>query len=258
MLTQLFAPQHKNSSNKHKERFECVGCTSEFDLYSSMFQHLESGKCDSNITGSDLKLHINNIYRGNTEDEALHLDYQCPYLGCKKKFAHMSLLFQHLEDRECSLRGWQYHTSLKKRLLEPLEELILAPLRCTKCDEYFGVDERDEHIRDEHDSLFCFICNQHFSSRAELGLHIRHKIQDPGGQGPEDRRCDSCTDEPELYRGEGKFYHHMWTAHICCAVCALDFDTKEDLVEHDMEVHFKCHVCSDISIDPLTLKRVSV
>ncbi|RFN42706.1 hypothetical protein FIE12Z_12745 [Fusarium flagelliforme] len=179
---------------------------------------------------------------------------KCPYLGCKEKFSRMSLLFQHLENRECSLRGWEDRTSLKERLLEPLEEAILAPLRCTKCDEYFGVNGRDEHIRDEHDSLFCFICNRHFSSRKELGLHIRYYIQ-YHGQGPEDRRCESCTKGPRLYKGEGKFYDHMWTAHNSCAVCARNFDTKEDLIEHDKEVHFKCHVCSDISEDASALKR---
>ncbi|KAH7196534.1 uncharacterized protein B0J16DRAFT_1356 [Fusarium flagelliforme] len=92
------------SSNKHKGRFECVGCTSEFELYSSMFHHLEFRKCDSEIRARDLNLHIRNIYRQNINDDAMHLNLQCPYLGCKKKFSRMSLLFQHLENRECSLR----------------------------------------------------------------------------------------------------------------------------------------------------------
>ena len=257
VLTQPSALQHLRS-NKHKGLFKYLGCLSEFDLYSSMFQHLESSKCNSNITQSDLILHIGNIYREPTQDESLHLNFQCPYLGCKKKFTHMSLLFQHLENRECSLRGWQHQTSLKKRLLEPLEELILAPLRCTECDEYFGVEGLDEHIRDEHDSLFCFICNQHFSSREWLRFHIQVHILDPRGSPHEDRRCELCTKGPRIYRGGKKFYDHMWTAHDTCAVCALEFNTKKDLIEHDRRVHFKCHVCSDLSEDAYASRRVSV
>ncbi|RBR25430.1 uncharacterized protein FIESC28_01867 [Fusarium coffeatum] len=213
----------------------CLGCRKSFGCYSLMFEHLESGKCNSGANRDKLKMYISNIYGRQTDNEHMHLNYKCPQ--CPKKFHLMSWLFKHLEVRACPLRKWKDYTQADDLLFKPLKHALRADVLCTKCDRAFKTPERQrDHIWEKHEATFCFMCNEHFPSKEALSDHIS-EFEAGNEYGIKELSCQMCT-SAKWFETEREFYAHSWKEHFCCEVCQQIFDTEDELVEHDEQDHF--------------------
>lgn len=238
----------------------CLGCTERFGCYSLMFNHLETGKCNSKTGQKTLKMHVSNIYARHAQfdeiNKYMYLDYKCP--KCREEFPSMTLLFNHLETRACPLRRWKDFTEVNKLLFEPLKQTLWANRSCIECNKSFNNSEqRNEHMRDHHESTFCFMCNRHFSSKDSLAFHMRgFKHNDKYGC-IEQRRCIECESKP-IFNSEWALYDHSRKEHQCCEVCSWVFDHKEDLIKHDKECHLICDECHKFCDSEWELFKVSV
>ena len=263
---QLFSLQHQKTHGDTP--IACLGCTKSFSCYSLMFEHLESGQCNSKANHERLKLHIDNIYeqeksycityRHQLGNKYKLVNFTCP--KCNTEFDRMSLLFQHLETRACvkvHRETWMRATEVDEILFARLKKILWAKLSCTSCDKVFETEElRDEHMWEQHEATFCFICDRHFSSKQGLSYHISGIESGTESYDIKELNCYNCTNT-KRFTIEREYYEHVRTVHNSCGVCELLLDTREGLLKHDKEVHFRCDQCYGFFYNDQELFRVS-
>ncbi|KAI1066968.1 hypothetical protein LB507_011367 [Fusarium sp. FIESC RH6] len=249
-----FLEEHKTTHPA--EPIDCLGCSKTFGSYSLMMEHLESGNCKSGATHQFIKQSIKDRFK---DPKGFDKDYKklseyfsfCPV--CAKEFPRLSLLLQHYESRKCWKHGWQKLTPVKQMFYLRLKRAILAHIECVTCDTVFKDQRtRNEHMWNEHQERYCFLCKDDFSQKT-WSTHFGN-LQEAcpeegswhGKREPKALPCKECGPDA-IYGSDREFYNHCWKEHSTCAVCAVTYDNAEDLSKYDAKVHGKCGICGHLA-----------
>ncbi|KAF5628803.1 zinc finger protein [Fusarium sp. NRRL 52700] len=230
--------QHKKSHPKPP--IPCFGCQRSFPSYSKMMEHFENGTCKSGCTARLVESVVATHCEGLHQSSSRNINLRCP--TCKKKFARMSPLFRHLENRACALRDWIEETGLDdllSALMETVEKKKSSTFHCNICQKNFGsTSARMNHQRDKHQRTYCWACKTNFASPEKKQRHIM------SGTSAKSRTflCDYC--DPKVPFGiEKELCDHVWLEHKACGPCGRVFTTVELRKQHDAELHHRCGVC---------------
>ncbi|KAH7182287.1 uncharacterized protein B0J16DRAFT_400471 [Fusarium flagelliforme] len=246
------------------EPIECLGCSKRFSSYSLMMEHLESGTCRSGATSEFIRESIKTKYKDPGGRGAPNLPLSMFFTSChrcKEEFPHLSVLLRHYEARDCGKLGWQWYIPVGEMFYDRLKRAILAHVQCVTCNIAFkDQSTRNEHMWKEHKERYCFLSKNDFSESAWL-LHLQY-LQEGLHKDEKNRRwksepkaipCKNCN-PVAIFKSDSEYYNHCRTEHSTCVVCAVTYDSKEDLSKHDAKVHSKCGICGYLATTYLDLR----
>ncbi|KAG5820148.1 hypothetical protein H9Q74_000702 [Fusarium xylarioides] len=236
----------KKAYQQHRKTHEyptipCPGCCEkQFTSYSKMMEHLENGTCKSGCTPRLVESVVATHCEGLHPSSSLNINLRCP--TCKKKYARMSPLFRHLENRSCALRDWITETGLLDLLTalhEAIEKKKPSTFQCNICKKNFGKESAVmQHQRDKHERTYCWSCQTNFSSPEKKQKHVMN-----GTSGKYGTFICNCCDPKVPFGKESEYCDHMWLEHKTCGPCGRAFASAELRKQHDAELHHRCGVC---------------
>jgi DNA-directed RNA polymerase subunit RPC12/RpoP len=120
---------------------------------------------------------------------------------------------------------------------------------CPLCSRAFStLDRFHQHCLDKHSKTFCSRCKRVFTRREDLRRHI--------SAGSKHHRCEKCSHKPDFQSAE-QLEEHQERSHFHCTPCDKSFNDGESLQKHDSAVHNRCRVCSKFFDTPDNLRNVS-
>ncbi|KAF5646593.1 zinc finger and BTB domain protein [Fusarium sp. NRRL 25303] len=235
----------KQAYQKHRKThpnpaISCLGCEKCYPSFSKMMEHLENGTCKSGCTPRLVESVVATHCEGLHPSSSLNIHLRCP--TCKRKYARMSPLFRHLENRSCALRDWINETGLLDLLTalhEAIEKKKSSTFQCNICRKAFGKESAMmQHQRDKHERTYCWACQTNFGSPEKKQKHVMTGTSAKSGT----FICNSC--DPKVPFGiEKEYCDHMWLEHLTCGPCGRVFVSAELRKQHDAELHHRCGVC---------------